>query len=499
MQAEVELTTHMILMLSLLGGAVFLFVSDVLRIDVCALLILVALGIIASIPGNESILDLHNLFIGFSSNAVISIIAVMIIGAGLDKTGIMTRLAGAILKYGGSTENRLILWVCGTVGLISSFLQNVGAAALFIPVVSRISARSGIPMSRLLIPMGFCAILGGTITMVGSSPLILLNDLISNFNAAQPADRQVETFSMFAVTPIGLALVAAGIVYFVLGGKFVLPAIKSGSGAKGLSTAEYLNRVYGLDVRIYEVAIPQESSLHDISLNDVQLRFGLRIIAERINGKLRMSPLATDTLKAGSKIAVIANAEQSRDFSETYGLELSDRLEVFQDLLAATNGGICEIVLPPDSDLIGKTIVDLRLRQHYGISVMVVHRAGESLMQYNDLPFQAGDTLVAYSNWKDLARLESDSNFIVVTTEYPKEELRPRKTKVALLFFCIAMALVLFTDMRLSLALLTGALGMILGNVLKIDEAYQAISWPTVFLLASLIPLGQAVQLTGNS
>jgi hypothetical protein len=117
---------------------------------------------------------------------VISIIAVMIIGAGLDKTGIMSRVAAFIMRIGGSTEARIIPLISGTVGVISSFMQNVGAAALFLPVVSRISARTGLPMSRLLMPMGFCAILGGTMTMVGSSPLILLNDLILTSNKALP-------------------------------------------------------------------------------------------------------------------------------------------------------------------------------------------------------------------------------------------------------------------------------------------------------------------------
>ena len=134
------------------------------------------------------------LFDGFSSNAVISIIAVMIIGAGLDKTGLMSQLAAIILKYGGKTEKRIIPIISSSVGIISSFMQNVGAAALYIPVVSRISSRTDIPLSRLLMPMGFCAILGGTLTMVGSSPLILLNDLILTTNENLPIGQKIPPF-----------------------------------------------------------------------------------------------------------------------------------------------------------------------------------------------------------------------------------------------------------------------------------------------------------------
>ncbi|MFP4496199.1 MAG: SLC13 family permease, partial [Halochromatium sp.] len=161
---------------------VFLFAFEVVPVDVAALSVMVLLGLttlLAPAMGLDSgLVPIEHLFDGFASNAVISIIAVMIIGAALDKTGLMTRVASLIMRVGGRTEARIIPLVSSAVAAVSSFMQNVGAAALFLPLVSRISARTGLPMSRLLMPMGFCAILGGTITMVGSSPLILLNDLI---------------------------------------------------------------------------------------------------------------------------------------------------------------------------------------------------------------------------------------------------------------------------------------------------------------------------------
>ncbi|MDT2034009.1 MAG: SLC13 family permease, partial [Planktomarina sp.] len=180
------LTTEMIVVLAVLGITVFLFVTEAFRIDLTAILAMVTLGLLSQLPGLHNLADPSTLFDGFASNAVISIIAVMIIGAGLDKTGLMSKLAGYILKIGGSTESRIIPIISGSVGLVSSFMQNVGAAALFLPVVSRISVRTELSLSRLLMPMGFCAILGGTITMVGSSPLILLNDLMGVANAGLP-------------------------------------------------------------------------------------------------------------------------------------------------------------------------------------------------------------------------------------------------------------------------------------------------------------------------
>ena len=182
---------------------VYLFAFEIVEVDVAAATIMVLLGLttlFSPVMGIKTgLVDTQRLFDGFSSNAVMSIIAVMIIGAGLDKTGIMTRVASFILKIGGKTESRIIPIISATVAFISSFMQNVGAAALFLPVVSRISTRSGLPMSRLLMPMGFCAILGGTMTMVGSSPLILLNDLILTSNQSLPADQQMQTWGLFSV------------------------------------------------------------------------------------------------------------------------------------------------------------------------------------------------------------------------------------------------------------------------------------------------------------
>ncbi len=245
---------------------IYLFAFEIVEVDVAAVTIMVLLGLSALFAPwmglEQGLVDNQRLFDGFSSNAVMSIIAVMIIGSGLDKTGLMSKVASFILKIGGSTEKRIIPIISGTVGIISSFMQNVGAAALFLPVVSRISARSGIPMSRLLMPMGFTAILGGTVTMVGSSPLILLNDLILTSNQALPADQQMQGFGLFDVTPIGLALVATGILYFVIAGKWVLPANKTeDSVTKPTDPMEYFREVYNLDYALYEIVVPDGSKL----------------------------------------------------------------------------------------------------------------------------------------------------------------------------------------------------------------------------------------------
>ncbi|NNL72761.1 MAG: SLC13 family permease [Silicimonas sp.] len=503
-------STEMAVVIGILAFTVFLFVSEIIRIDLAALLVLVLLGISSYVPGLGNLADPMMIFEGFSSNAVISIIAVMIVGAGLDRTGIMNRVAAEILKRGGSTEARVVPIVSGTVGFISSFLQNVGAAALFLPVVSRISARTGIPLSRLLMPMGFCAILGGTMTMVGSSPLILLNDLVLTVNASLPDAQKIEEFGLFSVTPIGIALIVTGILYFMLLGRYVLPAgqqtldVSSGQGM-----AEYLERVYGLHADVFEVDVPADNPLVGMQLADINLENNIYIISTFYRGKVSMVQILTAEIAAPCRLAIIGRREAVQKFADRFGLHVRDELDVFAEEFAPTNAGIAEVVIPPDSRVIGKCPRDLLLRKTTGLSLLAIHRGEETLSHVESedhvptaiglVKFQAGDMLVAHVRWDRLTRLKRDRDWIVVTSDFPEEELRPQKVGWALAFFIVSLAMILFTDIRLSLCLLTGAVGMLLSKVLSIDEAYRAVGWNTVFLLASLIPLGQAVQNTGTA
>ena len=497
------LTLEMTVVLAVLIFTIFLFVSEIVRVDVAAVLVMVMLGGLAAIPGLESLVDIRHLFDGFASNAVISIIAVMIIGAGLDKTGVMSVVATWITRYGGGTESRLITMISTTVGVISSFMQNVGAAALFLPVVSRISVKTGLPMSRLLMPMGFCAILGGTMTMVGSSPLILLNDLIIGINASLPAEKHMETFQLFDVAPIGLALVATGIVYFIIFGRWVLPGLAGKDGGSAQNLLEHFEHIYGFDGGICEIDVPEDNKLAGMALDGLEVDNHVQIIATDYKGKTYLEPPRNTLIEAPCRLAVIADQLSLEAFKQHFELTALEELDRFSETLSPSKAGIAEIVIPPGSSVIGKTGRELWIRKIYGISNLAIHRGGETLSRdkhnVGNIPFQAGDTIISHTRWDALVRLESNRDFVVVTTDYPKEELRPHKVGPALLFFAVALGLVLFTDLRLSLCLLVGAVGMVISRVLSMDEAYRAVGWNTVFLLASLIPLGQAVQATGTA
>jgi len=509
--ASIVPSVEMAWVMAILVLTIFLFAFEVVSVDVAAVTIMVVLGLttlLAPLMGLEAgLVPVQQLFDGFASNAVISIIAVMIIGAGLDKTGLMSRVAAFIMRIGGSTEARIIPLISGTVGVISSFMQNVGAAALFLPVVSRISARTNLPMSRLLMPMGFCAILGGTITMVGSSPLILLNDLIRTSNSTLPEGIEpMRTFQLFDVTPIGLALLATGILYFVLAGRLVLPS-RGTDRIEAKDPAEYFGETYGFsDFSMHEVRVPTDSALIGTSVDDMEGRWRVRVVAVDKGDGVRLGGSGVDRslgIEGNTLLGLLGAPDNFETFVKETNVQVKPEVEVFADALAASKAGIAEIVIPPGSSLIGKSARDLWMRKVYGLSLLAIRRGDDTLTYetggVRNLPFKPGDTLVVHTAWVDLARLEKNRDFVVVTTEYPHEELRPHKVPMALLFFGITLSMVLFTDLMLSVALLTGAVGMVLSGVLSMDEAYDAVSWKTVFLLASLIPLGLAVESSGTA
>ncbi len=497
MADALTLTPVMLATLGVLALTLLLFVSEIVRVDVAAILVMVILGL-TGLVGTDKV------FSGFASNAVISIIAVMILGAALDKTGVMNRVARPIVRLAGRTEARLIAFISSTVGIISSFMQNIGAAALFLPVVNRIATRTGIPVSRLLMPMGFCAILGGTVTLVGSSPLILLNDLVEATNRSLPAGASsIERFRLFEVTPIGLALIATGILYFIVLGKRVLPVVPAAQQPEPHTSLEYLARTYNLQGGLYEVAIPPGSPLAglDIDALRAQSSYRLSTVALQRDGQILFAPPRDTVLAPGDVLGVFGHEETVREFAARFKLELGRDLHAFAEALSPTYAGIAEIVIPPRASLVGKTMREVQFRRRYRVTPLAIHRAGAVITErLSDIPFQSGDALLVHCRWEDLALLDKDRDFIVIT-DYPTQDLdmRPQKARYALVFFLLSLAFILVLDMRLSLAFMAGAIGVVVSGVLRIDEAYQAVDWRTVFLLAALIPLGIALEQTGTA
>ena len=492
---EVLFTQEIGITLAVMAVAIILFITNAVRVDVVGIIMVVALPLLGIVEAKEAIS-------GFSSNAVISIIAVIIIGAALDRTGVMNILAKHILKLAGKSELRILVLVSGTVAFISSFMQNIGAAALFMPATFRISRQLHFPVSRILMPMGFCAIIGGCLTLVGSSPLILLNDLMEKWyidNAHHPAltEKTFEPFGLFTVTPMGMALVAAGILYFVFLGRFVLPKKKIEADSAFLS--DDLTGTYGNHIgKVFELEVPETfvpQKLEDLKIRKNYLSFLIGIA--RKDGRKNLTPLWDDKIGPGDSIAVISTPEHIEKLAEHFHMQIKYDLEVFSEDLSLDNSGIIEAMVTPRSSLIGKTLRQVEMRQKYKVNPVALFRHGKLMLDnISTMKIRAGDALLLQGPWNQFHILKDKKDF-VYTREVKGELVYPGKAKLAVFGLVLALTLALGFNIELSIALMTGALFMILARVLTIDEAYRAVDWMTVFLLAGLIPLGIAFQKTG--
>jgi len=496
MESGLTLTNEMRLVLGLVGFTMAMFLFERIRADLVALVVLVVLGVTGLIAPEE-------IFSGFSGHAVISIMATMILGAGLDRTGALNRLAGWLLRRGHGIEQRLLLMTTAIAGLNSSFMQNPSVMALYLPVASRLSSRTGLALSRLLLPIAAAIVMGAALTMVGNSPLILLNDLLVSANNNLPSGMaSLEPLPMFAPAPVGLVLLVAALAYFRFHGnrKLAELAHDGGENVTPSSTEGYFARTYGIDGDVFELVVSAESPLVGMTVAEAEtLHDAPLLLALKTGNDTRLAPPADMRLWVGSVIGVMGPRQQVADYAQNNFLRMSSRLRHLGDLFNPARAGISEAVVPPTSRFIGKSARDLRLRHSAGISLLAINRDKQVIREdVRSVPLRAGDMLVFHSIWQDLARAAESRDFAVVT-DYPKGEQRPHKFKIAMGIFAATVVIALFAKLPVALTLMTGVAGMLLAGVLKMDEAYAAINWKTVFLTAGLIPLGWAMDSSGTA
>ncbi|GGK13042.1 SLC13 family permease [Luteimonas terricola] len=487
------LTTDMKLVLGLVALVMVLFLFERVRADLVALVVLVVLGLTGLVAAED-------IFSGFSSNAVISIIATMILGMGLDRTGALNRLAAWLMRRSKGEEKRLLLYTSAVAGINSSFMQNPSVMALYLPVASRLASRTGLRLSRFLLPICAAIIMGGSLTMVGNSPLILLNDLLVAANANLPSGvATLEPLPMFAPLPIGLTLLVIALAYFhFFGDRLLGRGGESDGSVTPARTQSYFARAYGIEGDVFELTVSADSPLVGMALGEAENVHGAPLLlALKTGNDSRLAPPADARIWVGSVIGAMGARQQVADFAQNNMLRMSGRLREFGDLFNPSRAGISEAVVPPTSKFIGKTSAELALRKNYSISLLAVNRDKEVLREdIRNLPLRAGDMLVLHSIWQDLALTAANRDFVVVT-DFPKGEQRPHKFKVAMAIFAVTILVALGSDLPTSVALMTGVAGMLVCGVLKMDEAYSAISWKTVFLMACLIPLGWAMDTSG--
>lgn len=501
-----DVDTHLrtkLLMLLVVGAAIFLFIVEWVRVDVVGILMMVLLP-------ELKLLNAHDAFRGLSSNAVVAIIGVMIISYGLNRAGLVSRIIQPVLGFIGKSSSRLVVIFSALIAGISSVMQNTGAAVLFLPAI-RLAASHRVKthISRVLMPIGMAAILGGTLTMIGTSPLILLNDILP---------QGMPKFGFLELTPIGLALVIGGIAYLSTGGMHLLAgSSQSQSDVKKNSTDALENAVlnaYPLINGPYEIFVPEDfhADKDPQEVENLRRRYAVNIVAlAKENRTYDIAPLPDTVIQAGFALCAYGSDMGVRDFARDYGLVLRKEPLLFKNtMFNPAIAGVVEVVVSPRSNLIGKTIKEIHFRETFGMNPLAVHQSGRTYYrELVDLPLQAGDMVLVHGTWEQFHSLqELHQNFIVISP-FEEEFHKPEKAKRALVCFLIALFLMVFSSfyfqkrpynpLPLSICLMVGALGMILSKVMTISEAYRAVDWRTVFLLGGLIPLGMAVDQTGTA
>ncbi|MBU0971452.1 MAG: SLC13 family permease [Proteobacteria bacterium] len=491
------MTVDMLIVFGFLTFVTGLFLFEVVRVDMVGLLMMVGLPLSGIITPADAIS-------GLSSNAVVSIIAVIIMGHGLDKTGVMNVFARYIIRFSGKSRIRMMALVSGTVAAISSFMQNIGAAALFLPATNRMCKQLNIPISQVLIPMGYCAVIGGCITLVGSSPLILLNDLMASWwsnNQDLIGNQPFEAFGLFSVAPIGICLVITAILYFVFLGRFVLPRAQVQTDSCSLLNYD-LECTYGREVsKVFEMQVPE--TFYTRRLEELRLRplYHVTVVCiSKRKGRYRVDvPGRADVIEPNDVVGIVGNPEHARTLAADMGWTLCDELNMLNGVLSVDHAGITEAIVTPRSELVGKTFHEYGFRKKLQINPLALYRRDKVILEdISEIKIQPGDAFLLHGKWEKFHLLKHKP--ILTFTEHLQGEIMyPEKSGLATICLILALVLALGFKIQLSIALLTGAVGMILTRVLTLDEAYRSVDWMTVFLLAGLIPLGIAFEQTGGA
>ncbi|MFN3762187.1 MAG: SLC13 family permease, partial [Anaerolineae bacterium] len=459
------------LTLAILVAAVLLILSERLRADLVALLVLVALGA-------SGVLSPQEVFSGFSRSAVITIMAISFLAEGLRRTGVTDRMGGVLLRMVGKRESHLVVGAMVAGAAISLFMNNIAAAAILLPTISSAARKAGIPPTRLLMPLAFGTLLGGMATLLTTTNIVVSGLLI---------DQGLRGFGILDFAPVGLPLVAIGVAYMALWGHRLLPTQPIRERTEGVRPPEGdLVQLYRLGERLFRARVPAGSYLIDKPLSRSTFReiYGLNVVGLERNGRVTLAPPPDFVFREGDVVLLEGNLEEFRRRDRPPYLEILPPREWREEDLESPAVVMVEAVLSPRSGLIGQTLRGAQFREKYGFTVLAIWRAGRPIRtNLSDLPLQFGDALLLQGPRERLPVLRSEPDLILLANE--KEYLPvARKGWLAAGIALVALALAAVRYQAVAEVLLGGALAMMLAGVLTMDQAYEVIEWKTVFLVA---------------
>lgn len=485
------MTGEVLFVFALLAVTIALFASDRVRSDVVAIGVILALLLSGTLSVPEALA-------GFSDPVVVLIAGLFVVGEALVRTGVAYRLGEWLMRQAGTSEARLLIWLVLVVAGLGAFMSSTGVVAIFIPVVLSIGAKTGINPRRLLMPLAFAALLSGMLTLIATPPNLVVN--------AALREAGLEPFRFFSFTPIGLLVLAVSLIYLLCARRWLPDAPRTGKVLRNRRSLDEFVDSYGLAGRGFRLRLQFGSSLAGQTLVSSQLRarYGVTVVGirrqERYAASL-MPALADTELRPGDELLVISSeAEVARCAREhaldRLAIEATHWQEARQEL------GVAEVMLPPNSELIGHTLQEAAFRSRHGLIVLAIRRKGEPLpgnLGTERLAF--GDSLLVAGSWRQIGLLQTDpKDFLVLNLPVELNEVAPayRQASLALLILLLMVGTMTFGLLPNVAAVLLATLALGLCRCVNLESAYRSINWPSLVLIAGMLPFATALQKTGG-
>lgn len=486
------MTEPMLMTFGILAGAIALFFWGRPRADIVA--ILVALGLMLS-----GVLTPQESLAGFGDPVVILIAAVFVIGAALENTGIVHRMSANLLKVGGGRETRLIVLVMVLVGMLTAFMSSTAVTAMFIPVVLSITNQTGLNRKRMLMPLAVAATIGGMMTQISSLP----NMIVANIMIAHG----MTPFGFFGVTPFGLSMLVVSIAYMLLVRGLLSQQSTTEVAQTSAPRASDLLETYGLAAWWHRLQIPAGSPMIGRSVGQLRAlydEFGVIPIGfeKHAKGQTTFLPALPETIfEPDDTVFFVVGEAQAQPLIESQQLIELPRLDERQFYEALQELGVAELMLAPESQLIGKTVDEIGFRSRYQVSVLAIRHRGKRLItNLAQHPLDFGDTLLIAGGWDDISRLQKGhENFVLLTLSAESKERLPARRRAPVAIAILAAMVVLMASgiMHITAAALLAMLAMLATGCVPLDSIYRVVSWKTVVLVAGMMPLGTALNKTG--
>ncbi|HMQ29651.1 MAG TPA: SLC13 family permease [Chloroflexaceae bacterium] len=484
------MTPETLIVFGILAATVALFLSDRLRLDVVALLALLALTLSGILTPAEALA-------GFGDPLVLTIAGLFVVGAAIFQTGVGDALGRRLTSIAGTSEPRAIAATMLLVALLSTVMSSTGTVAVFLPVVTALARSTGLSRARLLIPLAYAALLGGMVTLIASPPNLVASEAL---RAAG-----YEPFGFFSFTPSGLIMVLLGVGYMALLGRRLLPAHdhEAPAVARVEDAADLVAR-YQLPGQLFRLRVRSGSPLAGRTLADNNLRAEARlnvVAIQRAHAGQVAPPDPGAMVGVGDVLTVKGTSEDVQRAAQTLVLGVQPESTQDGEELAGELG-VAEVLLTPRSRLLGHSLRAARFRDLYQVIVLAILRHGEPVAgPTSQATLRFGDTLLVQGTWAQIAGLRAERNdFVVLGEPRGHEGVRydPRRGALVIAIMLAMLALITFELLPTATAVLLAAVAIVLTGCLTMEDAYRAMSWESVVLIAGMLPMATALEKTGG-